>query len=49
MMKKISDEDQVRADNAEFKIEDHGYKIIPIMSYEELHRQFGGTKTGYRG
>ncbi len=49
MMKKISDEDRARADNAEFKIEDHGYKIIPFMSYEELHEKFGEDKTGYDG
>ena len=48
MMKKVSDEDQARADNVKFKIEDHGYKIIPFMSYEELNAKFGGDKTGYK-
>ena len=49
MMKKVSDEDRARANNTKFKIEDHGYKIIPIMSYEELNSKFGGDKTGYNG
>ena len=49
MMKKISDEDRARADNAKFNVEDKGYKIIPIMSYEELHEKFGGDATGYDG
>ena len=49
MMKKVSDEEQARADNVKFKIEDHGYKIIAFMSYEELNSKFGGDKTGYKG
>ena len=49
MMKKISDEDRAKADNAKFKVEDKGYKIIPFMSYEELNLKFGGDKTGYNG
>ena len=49
MMKKISDEDQARVDNVKFKAEDKGYKIIPFMSYEDLHEKFGGDKTGYKG
>ena len=49
MMKKVSDEDKARADNAKFKVEDKGYKIIPFMSYEDLHEKFGGNKTGYQG
>ncbi len=49
MMKKVSDEDKARADNAKFKVEDKGYKIIPFMSYEDLHDKFGGDKTGYDG
>ena len=49
MMKKISDEDKAKADNAKFKVEDRGYKIIPFMSYEELNSKFGGDKTGYKG
>ena len=49
MMKKVSDEDRARADNAEFEIRDNGYKIIPFMSYEDLHEKFGGNKTGYEG
>ena len=49
MMKKVSDEDRNRANNAKFKVEDRGYKIIPIMSYEELNSKFGGDKTGYNG
>ena len=49
MMKKISDEDQAKADNTKFKVENHGYKIIPFMSYEELNTKFGGDKTGYKG
>ena len=49
MMKKVSDEEQARADNVKFKIEDHGYKIISFMSYEELNSKFGGDKTGYNG
>ena len=48
MMKKISDKDRARADNAKFVIKDKGYKIIPFMSYEDLHEKFGGSKTGYR-
>ncbi len=49
MMKKVSDEDRDQANNAKFKVEDRGYKIIPIMSYEELNSKFGGDKTGYKG
>ena len=49
MMKKVSDEDRARADNAEFKIENRGYKIIPFISYEDLYKKFGGDKTGYNG
>ena len=49
MMKKVSDEDRARADSAEFVIKDKGYKIIPFMSYEDLHEKFGGSKTGYNG
>ena len=49
MMKKISDEDKAKADNAKFKVEYRGYKIIPFMTYEDLHEKFGGSKTGYRG
>ena len=49
MMKKISDEDKAKADNAKFKVEDRGYKIIPFMSYEDLNEKFGGDKTGYKG
>ena len=49
MMKKVSDEDRAKADNAKFKVEDKGYKIIPFMSYEDLHEKFGGDKTGYDG
>ena len=49
MMKRVSDEDAKNAAKAKFKVEDRGYKIIPIMSYEELHEKFGGSKTGYRG
>ena len=49
MMKKVSDEERARADNAEFVIKDNGYKIIPFMSYESLHKKFGGNKTGYKG
>ena len=49
MMKKVSDEDKARADRAEFDIKDKGYKIIPFMSYEDLHEKFGGDKTGYDG
>ena len=48
MMKKVSDEDVKNAAKVKFKLEDKGYKIIPIMSYEELHEKFGGDdKTGY--
>ena len=48
MMKKVSDEDAKNAAKVKFKVEDKGYKIIPIMSYEELHEKFGGDdKTGY--
>ena len=49
MMKKISDEDAKNAADVKFKVEDRGYKIIPIMSYEELNSKFGGDKTGYKG
>ena len=49
MMKKVSDEDRARADNVKFKVENRGYKIIPFMSYEDLHEKFGGDKTGYNG
>ena len=49
MMKKISDEDKAKADNAKFNVENRGYKIIPFMSYEDLHEKFGGDKTGYKG
>ena len=49
MMKKVSDEERARADNAEFEIRDRGYKIIPFMTYEDLHEKFGGNKTGYKG
>ena len=49
MMKKISDEDKARANNTKFVIKDKGYKIIPFMSYEDLHEKFGGDKTGYKG
>ena len=49
MMKKVSDEERARADNIKFKIKDNGYKIIPFMSYEDLHEKFGGDKTGYKG
>ena len=49
MMKKASDEDQARADNVKFKVENRGYKIIPFMSYRELNSKFGGDKTGYKG
>ena len=49
MMKKVSDEDQARANHTEFEIRDNGYKIIPFMSYEDLHEKFGGNKTGYEG
>ena len=49
MMKKASDEDQARAASTKFKVEDRGYKIIPFMSYEDLHKKFGGSKTGYKG
>ena len=49
MMKKVSDEDIARANNAKFEIRDRGYKIIPFMSYEDLHEKFGGDKTGYKG
>ena len=37
MMKKVSDEERARADNAEFEIRDRGYKIIPFLTYEDLH------------
>ena len=37
MMKKISDEDMAKANNAEFEVRDKGYKIIPFISYEDLH------------
>ena len=49
MMKKVSDEERAKADNAKFEIRDNGYKIIPFMSYEDLHEKFGGKKTGYKG
>ena len=49
MMKKVSDEDAKNAANVKFSIRDNGYKIIPFMSYEKLHEQFGGDKTGYKG
>ena len=49
MMKKISDEDAKKAASTKFKVEDKGYKIIPFMSYEDLHKKFGGDKTGYKG
>ena len=49
MMKKISDEDTKNAASVKFKVEDRGYKIIPFMSYEDLHEKFGGDKTGYKG
>ena len=49
MMKRVSDEDKARADSAEFEVKDNGYQIIPFISYEDLHSQFGGSKTGYRG
>ena len=48
-MKKVSDEDLARADGAKFKVEDRGYKIIPFLTYEDLHKVFGGDKTGYKG
>ena len=47
MMKKISDEDTKNAASVKFKVENRGYKIIPFMSYEDLHEKFGGDKTGY--
>ena len=49
MMKMISDEDLARADSVKFKVEDKGYKIIPFLTYEDLHQKFGGNKTGYNG
>ena len=49
MMKKISDEDTKNAASVKFKVEDRGYKIIPFMSYEDLHEKFGGDSTGYNG
>ena len=49
MMKKVSDEERAKANNAKFEIRDNGYKIIPFMSYESLHKKFGGNKTGYKG
>ena len=49
MMKKVSDEDKAKADNAKFNVENRGYKIIPFMSYEDLHEKFGGNATGYDG
>ena len=49
MMKKISDEDAKNAASIKFKVEDKGYKIIPFMSYEDLHQKFGGNATGYDG
>ena len=43
-------DDQTRADaEVEFEVEDKGYKIIPILTYEDLNRQFGGTRTGFQG
>lgn len=33
----------------DFNVEDKGYEIIPIMSYNDLHKQFGGPVTGYKG
>ena len=49
MMKKVSDKDAKNAADVKFKVEDRGYKIIPFMSYEDLHEKFGGDKTGYNG
>ena len=49
MMKKVSDEDAKKAASTKFKVEDRGYKIIPFLTYEDLHEKFGGNKTGYKG
>ena len=40
--KKISSTKSIASSNANFK-------VIPIYSYEELHRRYGGDKTGWRG
>lgn len=28
---------------------DATFKVVPIYSYEELNKKYGGNKTGYRG
>ena len=40
--KKISSTKNIASSNANFK-------VIPIYSYEELHRRYGGDKTGWHG
>lgn len=46
-------EDKIDAEQANklknVKLQDKGYEIIPIKSYQELHDKFGGNKTGYKG
>ena len=49
MMKPIADKAQQDANSTEFEVVNKGYEIIPIMSYKELHKQFGGRRTGYNG
>lgn len=48
IMKPIGDE-ELRKAEVDFTVEDKGYEIIPILSYEELNSKFGGDKTGYNG
>ena len=49
LMKPIADKMKQDANNAKFEVVNKVYEIIPIMSYKELHKQFGGRRTGYNG
>ena len=43
--KEASQEDKLK----DIKIQDKGYELIPIYSYEELFKRFGGPRTGVNG
>ena len=48
--KKISDEAKASSDELmKTIVKRNDYELIPIYSYEELHKQFGGHWTGYAG
>ena len=48
---KLMDEVNSKTSNGSTQVSkaDAEYEVTPIYSYEELHKKYGGNKTGYKG